>query len=57
MRTAGQRKAEAAGRGVPVEELATVDSTELATPPVAGREAAVPLRMVYVAATSSLLGS
>ena len=31
---------------LPVDELATLDSTELATPPDAGRAAAVPLKTV-----------
>ena len=34
-----------------MEELATVDSTELATPPIASRLAAVPLNTLYVAVT------
>lgn len=38
-------------RGLPVEELATVDSTELATPPVASSLVAVLLKTRYVAVT------
>ena len=39
-----------------MDELATVASTELATPPDAGRAAAVPLNTVYAATTFLDLG-
>ena len=39
-----------------MEELATEDSTELATPPDAGRAEAVPLNTVYAATTFLDLG-
>lgn len=38
-------------RSLPVEAAATVDSTELATPPETGRAASVPLKTTYVATT------
>ena len=41
---------------MPVEALATEDSTELATPPDAGSAAAVPLKTVYAATTFFDLG-
>ena len=43
-------------KGLPVEALATEDSTELATPPEAGRVASVPLKTTYEAVTFLLFG-